>query len=93
MCLGIPAKVIDAGNPDDAFPMGEIDVAGERRPCCFAYVPEVVVGDYVLVQNSFAMTIVDEAAAAESMATIDEFDLIPAASQNVPGPSPRVEEP
>lgn len=81
MCLGIPARVIDPGSPDDAFPMGEIDVAGERRPCCFAYVPEAKVGDWVLIQNSFAMTIVDEASAAESMAAIDEFDLLPPSPQ------------
>ena len=53
MCLGIPARVIDPGSSLDPFPMGEIDVAGERRPCCFAYVPEAVAGDWVLVQNSW----------------------------------------
>ncbi|MCQ9352647.1 HypC/HybG/HupF family hydrogenase formation chaperone [Corynebacterium sp. 153RC1] len=76
MCLGIPAKVIELGPTDDPLPMGVIDVMGQRRPCCFAYVPEVQVGDWVLIQNSFAMTIVDESSARESLATIEEFDLI-----------------
>ncbi|WBT09754.1 HypC/HybG/HupF family hydrogenase formation chaperone [Corynebacterium sp. SCR221107] len=89
MCLGIPARVIDPGSSLDPFPMGEIDVAGERRPCCFAYVPEAVAGDWVLVQNSFAMTIVDEEAARESMQTIEEFDLIPAANGDTPRASAR----
>lgn len=87
MCLGIPARVIDPGTPDDPFPMGEIDVAGQRRPCCFAYLPEATAGDWVLVQNSFAMTLVDEESARESLETIEEFDLIPAAHAEIPNAS------
>lgn len=76
MCLGIPARVIDTGDPTSPLPMGSIDIAGERRPCCFAYLPEADVGDWVLIQNGFAMSLIDEAAALESLATIGEFDLI-----------------
>lgn len=77
MCLGIPAKVISVGDTTSALPMGEIDVAGERRPCCFAYLPEAQEGDWVLIQNSFAMTIMDEESARESLEAIEEFNLIP----------------
>lgn len=79
MCLGIPAKVIRIDDTSQPMPMGEIDVLGERRPCCFAYLPEAQPGDFVLIQNSFAMTLIDTTAAAEALAAIrqcqpDSFD-------------------
>lgn len=77
MCLGIPAQVTVAGDTNNPLPMGEISMAGEVRPCCFAYLPEAKVGDWVLVQNGFAMTLLDEASAQESLAAIKEFDLLP----------------
>lgn len=72
MCLGIPAKVIRIDDASQPMPMGEIDVLGERRPCCFAYLPEAQPGDFVLIQNSFAMTLIDATAAAEALAAIDQ---------------------
>ncbi len=77
MCLGIPAQVRVIDDSSGPLPMGEISMAGEVRPCCFAYVPEVVVGDWVLVQNGFAMTVLEEAAAQEALAAIAEIGELP----------------
>lgn len=72
MCLGIPAKVIRIDDASQPMPMGEIDMLGERRPCCFAYLPEAQPGDFVLIQTSFAMTRIDETTAAEALAAIHQ---------------------
>lgn len=78
MCIGVPARVLSIdGAGENPMPMGVIDVKGEQRPCCFGYVPEAQAGDWVLIQTGFAMEIIDETTARESLATIDEFDLLP----------------
>lgn len=77
MCLGIPAKVVELGDMASPMPMGTINMKGEDRPCCFAYVPEVEVGDWVLIQNSFAMTIIDDESAQQSLDAIDDLGVLP----------------
>jgi hydrogenase expression/formation protein HypC len=38
--------------------MGTVDFGGVRKEVCLAYVPEVTVGDYVIVHVGFAITTV-----------------------------------
>lgn len=80
MCLGIPARIvsIDVG----FMPTATIDVAGQIRQCCTAYVPDVAVGDYVLIQNGFAMSVLSEEDALLSLEAIQEHNLIPASPEN-----------
>lgn len=75
MCLGIPAKVTHI--EEGLMPSATIDVAGQIRSCCTAYVPEVQVGDYVLIQNGFAMSILSEEDALVSLEAIKENNLLP----------------
>lgn len=81
MCVGIPAKItaITAG----LLPMAEVDLNGERVQARLAYFPDAQVGDYVLVQNGFVMDVLDEQAAAESLAAFASLGVLgepPAAS-------------
>jgi hydrogenase expression/formation protein HypC len=57
------------------MPMGHVDHDGTARVCCFAYVPEVRVGDFVVVQNGFALDILDQASAEASLAAFAEVNL------------------
>ena len=66
MCIAVPVKIIDI-NPGP-MPMGHVDHAGRAVSCCFAYVPEAKVGDYVVVQNGFAIDLLDAESAAASLA-------------------------
>ncbi|MCQ9125904.1 HypC/HybG/HupF family hydrogenase formation chaperone [Corynebacterium amycolatum] len=74
MCLGIPAKVLAIA--DGPLPMAMVDMAGQKRQCSAMYVPELVVGDWVFVQNGFIMNVLDEQEAKDSLAAIEENDLI-----------------
>lgn len=85
MCVGIPAKIVEIQD-GGALPMATVDVAGELRPCCVAYLPEAEVGQYVFLQNGFAMSIVAPEDAAESLRTIAEYQLIPGEGR---APQPR----
>ena len=66
MCTAVPVKIVDIGT--GPMPMGHVDHAGRLVSCCFAYVPEAQVGDYVVIQNGFAVDLLDEASAAASLA-------------------------
>lgn len=61
MCLAIPGKVESiSGGEDPITRMGRINFGGVIKDACLAYVPEVNVGDYVIVHVGFALSKVDE---------------------------------
>jgi hydrogenase expression/formation protein HypC len=77
MCLGIPGKVIEI-NAEGELPMARVDFGGVRQDACLAYVPEVKVGEYVIVHVGFAISKVDEEEALrtlEMLRTLDELAL------------------
>lgn len=47
--------------------MARVDFGGVSREACLAYLPEAAVGDYVLVHAGFAITMVDEAEARQTL--------------------------
>jgi hydrogenase expression/formation protein HypC len=63
MCLAIPGKVVSISGDDPVTRMGRIDFSGVIKQASLAYVPEVQVGDYVIVHVGFALSKVDEAEA------------------------------
>jgi hydrogenase expression/formation protein HypC len=78
MCLGIPGKVVETYREHDVL-MGKVDFGGVRKRVCLEHVPEVQVGEYVLVHVGFALSVLDEAEARrvfdllESMNQLDEL--------------------
>lgn len=71
MCLAIPGQIqsIEEGE----LRKGHVSFAGLVKEVCLAFVPEVQVGDYVIVHVGFAISKVDEAAARETLAMYDHF--------------------
>ena len=63
MCLAIPAKVTAI----EANHMASIDIMGVTRKVSLDLVPEAVVGDHVLVHAGFALQVVDEEFANETL--------------------------
>ena len=70
MCTAVPVKILDIG--EGPMPMGHVDHNGRVVSCCFAYVPEAQVGDYVVIQNGFAIDLLDEESAAAALAAFAE---------------------
>jgi hydrogenase expression/formation protein HypC len=62
MCLAIPGKVIETSREHDVL-MGKVDFAGVLKRVCLEHVPEVKIGEYVLVHVGFALNTIDEAEA------------------------------
>jgi hydrogenase expression/formation protein HypC len=58
---------------DGALLRGTVDFAGTRREVCLVYVPEVNVGDHVVVHVGFAIAIVDEAEATQAWELLQQI--------------------
>jgi hydrogenase expression/formation protein HypC len=59
MCLGVPGKVVDVVEEAGVL-MGRVDFGGVARKVCLAHVPNIQVGEYVLVHVGFALSRLDE---------------------------------
>jgi hydrogenase expression/formation protein HypC len=76
MCLAIPGKVLTI--EEESQPrMGSVSFAGVRRPVCLDWVPEVKVGDYVLVHVGFALSRVDEEEAEKTLSLLRAMECAP----------------
>ncbi|WP_042351913.1 HypC/HybG/HupF family hydrogenase formation chaperone [Bacillus massiliigorillae] len=62
MCVGVPAKVIEKHEYSAL-----VDVMGSQTTVGIIFVPEVNVGEYVIVHAGQAMSIIDEQYAKESV--------------------------
>jgi hydrogenase expression/formation protein HypC len=73
MCLGIPGKIIEIYEANNLV-MGKVDFNGVKREVCLAYVPEAKVGDYTLIHVGFALNLISEDEALETLAMIQAID-------------------
>lgn len=67
MCLAVPGKVLSITGDDPLLRSGRVSFGGVVKEVSLAYVPEVEVGQYVIVHVGFALSIVDEAEAEETL--------------------------
>jgi hydrogenase expression/formation protein HypC len=74
MCLAVPGQVLSIDGEDPLTRQGRIAFAGIVKQANLAYVPEVRVGDYVLVHAGVAIAVIDPAAAAQTLAYLAEFE-------------------
>jgi len=65
MCLGVPGKVLSIEPSEEGILMGKVSFGGVAKDVCLAYVPEVQVGQYVIVHAGFALNLLDEQEAME----------------------------
>jgi len=68
MCLAIPGRVVSIADVDDAL-MAEVDFGTVRKQVCMHYIPDVLVGEYVVVHVGFAIQRLDEKSALETSPT------------------------
>jgi hydrogenase expression/formation protein HypC len=68
MCLAVPVKVVSIQG-DEA----EVEIGGVERRVSIVLTPEVKVGDYVLLHTGYAITIVDEVEAQETLKLFDQI--------------------
>jgi hydrogenase expression/formation protein HypC len=70
MCLGIPGKVTSTYREHNVL-MGKVDFGGVFKGVCLEHVPDVQIGEYVIVHVGFALSRIDEAEAKQVFAFLD----------------------
>jgi len=68
VCLAIPARVVQVEEG-----LGLVDVGGVVREASFMLLPDVQIGDYVLLHAGYALQRVDEAEAEETLRLLAEM--------------------
>jgi len=66
MCLGVPGKIVDIYEVNGLL-MGKINFGGVTREACLTYVPEASIGDYTVIHVGFALHLISEEEAQETL--------------------------
>jgi len=72
MCLGVPGKIVEIYETG-GLKMGKIDFGGVTREACLAYVPEANVGDYTIIHVGFALNVISEEEAQETLSLLQQM--------------------
>lgn len=75
MCLGIPGKIIELYS-DRTLKMCKVDFGGVIREVCIETLPEAKVGDYTIVHAGFALNLLNETEANETLDILREIALL-----------------
>jgi len=75
MCLAIPARIESIEGQ-----MAQVDMNGVRYTTSLALTPQAEVGQYVIVHAGFALNVLDEAEAQETLRIFEEMAALEAAS-------------
>jgi len=76
MCLAIPGKVISMSDGDSLSRTGLVEFSGISTQVSLAYVPEVQINDYVIVHAGFAISILDQEEAEQSLLAFAQMDTL-----------------
>ncbi len=71
MCVAVPGKVMEIFE-NGPLEMAKIDYGGVTKEACIAWVPQVKIGDYVIIHAGFALNIVDEEEALKTLELMQE---------------------
>lgn len=84
MCLGVPGRVTAVG--EDCHQLATADVCGVAVKINIALVceetPQALLGQWVLVHMGFAMSILDEQEALDTLAALEHMRAVGLASDN-----------
>lgn len=73
MCLAVPGK-ITAIHDTEGLRMGTVDFGGVRQEVCLEAVPGAAIGQYVIVHVGFALGVLDEQEARETLELLGRMD-------------------
>jgi len=72
MCLAVPGKIIEIYEKQE-LKMAKVDFSGVTREACIEHVPEAKVGDYAIIHVGFAISLLSEEEAQESIDLLREI--------------------
>ena len=75
MCLGVPGKIVETYEKN-GLQMAKVDFGGIFREACLAYVPEAQVGEYCIIHVGFAISLLSESDALETLEMLRQMGAI-----------------
>ena len=66
MCLGVPGKIVEKYEKGGLL-MAKVDFGGVFREACLTYVPEAKIGEYCIIHVGFAISLLSEKEALETL--------------------------
>ena len=72
MCLGIPGKIIEIDD-QSGLRMARVDFGGVIREACIESIPDAKIGDYTIVHAGFALNLLSEEEANETLDLLREI--------------------
>ena len=75
MCLAVPGKIVEISE-QDGLKMAKVDYGGIFRETCLDYVPEAKVGDYCVIHVGFAISLMNEKEALETLSLLKQISNI-----------------
>jgi hydrogenase expression/formation protein HypC len=73
MCLAVPGRIEEIYQKD-GLKMAQVDFGGIQREVCLDYVPEAQVGEYCIIHVGFALSLLSETEAKETLALLQDID-------------------
>lgn len=75
MCLAVPGRILSVTEQHDTL-MAQVDFGGLTKEVCLAYIPDVQVGEYVIVHVGFAIQRLDEKSAQDTLAEFERLGIL-----------------
>ena len=72
MCLGVPGKIVETYERG-GLQMAKVDFGGVFREACLNYVPEAKIGDYCIIHVGFAISLLSESEAMETLELLKQI--------------------
>lgn len=72
MCLGIPGKIVELYE-QGGLKMAKVDFGGVLREACMEAAPDAQVGEYAIIHAGFALNILSEEDALETLRLLTEL--------------------
>ena len=71
MCLAIPTLIKSTDNQT-----AQVEIGGVQRTISLVFTPEAKVGDYVIVHTGYALSVLDEQEALETLQMFAEIEAL-----------------
>ena len=73
MCLAAPGKIVSIDTSTEGLRMAKVSFSGVIKNICIEWIPEAILGDYVLAHAGTALSIVDAKQAEETLEIFKEW--------------------
>ena len=72
MCLGVPGTIVEKYEKGGLL-MAKVDFGGVFREACLTYVPEAQVDEYCIIHVGFAISVLSESEARETLELLKQI--------------------